>query len=182
MKNSHATTTAALDRVASSASEDLRNLLAAPLDAGATVLCRRIDGVVIGSLVGFAGHGATPLVTFPGQPTSAAQAARSTRDLQAAHIGRQVVLMFEDGDPARPIVLGCLSDAGATAPREVTEHVEVDADGQQLVVSAKERIVLRCGKASITLTKEGKVILQGAYVSHQSSGVLRIKGGSVHIN
>ncbi len=46
----------------------------------------------------------------------------------------------------------------------------------------QDQIVLRCGKASITLTKEGKVILQGAYVSNQSSGVLRLKGGSVQIN
>jgi hypothetical protein len=61
-------------------------------------------------------------------------------------------------------------------------HVEVEADGKRLVISAQDQIVLRCGKASITLAKEGKLIIQGAYVSSQSSGVLRIKGGSVQIN
>jgi hypothetical protein len=50
------------------------------------------------------------------------------------------------------------------------------------MVSAKEQLVLRCGKASITLTKEGKVLIQGAYVSSRSSGVNRIKGGSVQLN
>jgi hypothetical protein len=68
------------------------------------------------------------------------------------------------------------------APRSETGQIEVDADGKRLIVSAEERIVLRCGKASITLTKEGKILVQGAYVSNQSSGVLRIKGGSVQIN
>ena len=61
-------------------------------------------------------------------------------------------------------------------------EVEVDADGERLMVSAKEQLVLRCGKASITLTKEGKVLIQGAYVSSRSSGVNRIKGGSVQLN
>jgi hypothetical protein len=51
-----------------------------------------------------------------------------------------------------------------------------------MIVGAKEQLVLRCGKASITLTKAGKVLIQGAYVSNRSSGVLRLKGGSVNIN
>ncbi len=61
-------------------------------------------------------------------------------------------------------------------------QVEVDADGQRLVVSAKEQLVLRCGKASITLTKAGKVTIEGSYVSSRSTGVNRVKGGSVQLN
>ncbi|MEW5071937.1 hypothetical protein AB1P14_09365, partial [Pseudomonas aeruginosa] len=38
------------------------------------------------------------------------------------------------------------------------------------------------GKASITLTRAGKVIIRGAYLSSRSTGVNRIKGGSVQIN
>jgi hypothetical protein len=49
-------------------------------------------------------------------------------------------------------------------------------------MTAREQLVLRCGAASITLTRDGKVLIQGAYVSHRSSGVMRIKGGSVQIN
>ena len=51
-----------------------------------------------------------------------------------------------------------------------------------MLLTAKEQIVLRCGKASITLTSAGKVIVQGAYLSNRSSGVLRLKGGSVQLN
>jgi hypothetical protein len=61
-------------------------------------------------------------------------------------------------------------------------QVEVDADGERMIVAAREQLVLRCGKASITLTKAGKVLIQGDYVLSRSSGVNRIKGGSVQLN
>jgi Domain of unknown function (DUF6484) len=168
---------------AATAVADLAQLLAAPVDthAGATD-GTRIDGVLLGTLVGFADDGATPLITYRRQPGTAALPARATVDLHSVHVGRDAVLMFEDGDPYRPIVVGCLRNASMGAPRSETGQIEVDADGKRLIVSAEERIVLRCGKASITLTKEGKILVQGAYVSNQSSGVLRIKGGSVQIN
>lgn len=56
------------------------------------------------------------------------------------------------------------------------------ADGERLVLKAEREIVLQCGKASITLTRAGKVIIRGAYVLSRSSGVNRIVGGSVQIN
>ncbi len=170
------------DVAADSTGEQFEQFLTAPMSAPASPLERSINGVRIGTIVGFANGGATPLVTYPDQPTPAAVRARAMLELHPAHIGKGVVLTFEHGDPSRPIVLGCLQEADAKALPAVAGQVEVDADGQRLVVSAKEQIVLRCGKASITLTKEGKVIIQGAYVSNRSSGVLRIKGGSVHIN
>jgi hypothetical protein len=43
-------------------------------------------------------------------------------------------------------------------------------------------LVLRCGKARITLTRAGKVLVEGTYISSRSSGVNRIRGGSVHLN
>ncbi len=166
-----------------SPSEELAQLLDAPLDAAVSSSPdRRIGGVVIGALVGFSDAGSTPLVTYDDQPGMAALPAHSVVDLDGAHIGRRVVLMFEEGDPYRPIVMGCVQEACSNRLAASTGQVVVDADGDRLTVSARDRIVLRCGKASITLTREGKLILQGAYVSTQSSGVLRIKGGSVQIN
>ena len=55
-------------------------------------------------------------------------------------------------------------------------------DGEKVVVSAQRELVLRCGKASITLTSAGKILIRGAYVLTRSSGVNRIQGGSVQIN
>lgn len=166
-----------------SAAEDLNRLLEAPVEGGVSSAERKqIVGVVVGTLIGFADAGATPLVTYHDQPGTAALPAHATVGLHGGHIGRRAVLMFEGGDPHRPIILGCLQTVHPTPLSAETDRIVVDADDDHLIVSAKERIVLRCGKASITLTKAGKVILQGAYVSSQSSGVLRIKGGSVQIN
>ena len=47
---------------------------------------------------------------------------------------------------------------------------------------ARKEIVLKCGKSSITMTRAGKVIIRGTYISTKSSGANRIKGGSVQIN
>jgi uncharacterized protein DUF6484 len=142
----------------------------------------RISGVIVGELVGMADGGRTPLVVYPGQPGSAAIAARSVVDLRGAHIGKPVVLVFQGGDPEVPIVLGVVRAAEAWPLDQKPGQVEVEADGERLTVTAKEELVLRCGEASITLTKAGKVLIHGRYVSSRSSGVNRIKGGSVHIN
>lgn len=140
-----------------------------------------INGVRTGVLIGFRDAGVTPLVLFPGQPGTAAIAARTTVDLHGAHIGRAVVLMFDTGDPLQPIVMGCIKGE-STAPAEQPGKVEIDADGERLVVSARDQLVLRCGKASITLTRSGKVLIHGEYVSSRSTGVNRVRGGSVQIN
>jgi hypothetical protein len=142
----------------------------------------RICGALTGTLVGFRNEGQTPLVLYPGQPGTAALGAASTIDLQGAHIGRQVALIFENSDPRRPMIVGLIRNPHGWVLPEQPGQVEVDADGERLIVSARRQLVLRCGKAMITLTRAGKVLIQGTYVSSQSSGVMRVKGGSVQIN
>lgn len=142
----------------------------------------RLSGAAVGVLIGFQDDGRTPLVIFPGQATDVAVPARSTQDVHGSHIGREVVLVFDNGDPRRPIIVGCLQRADGWPEGVESGTVEVEADGARMIVSAKERLVLRCGKANITLTKEGKVLIQGTYLSTRSSGVVRIKGGSVQLN
>jgi hypothetical protein len=140
------------------------------------------SGVVVGELIGITDDGHTPFVTFRDQVGTSAIAARSVVDLHGAHIGRQVVLVFEDADPAKPIVMGVLHDVGYSAlgPRPGT--LEVDSDGERLLIGAREQLVLRCGKAKLTLTRAGKVLIEGTYISSRSSGVNRLKGGSIQIN
>jgi hypothetical protein len=163
-----------------SVSDFLRPLLAAP--PAKPPHAALTEGVVIGELIGMKDEGRTPLVLFPGQHGSAALAARTVVDLHGPHIGRKVVLMFEGTDPGKPIVMGVLREGEGWPLANRPDQVEVDADGERLIISAKEQLVLRCGKASITLTKAGKVLIQGNYVLSRSSGVNRIKGGSVQLN
>jgi hypothetical protein len=139
-------------------------------------------GVVIGELIAVKDEGHTPLVLFPGQHGSAALPARTVVDLHGPHIGSRVVLMFEGADLNKPIIMGVLREGSGWPLAERPGQVEVDADGERLIVSAKEQLVLRCGKASITLTRAGKVLIGGSYLLSRSSGVNRIKGGSIQLN
>jgi len=70
-----------------------------------------------------------------------------------------------------------------SAARPVPEDVlEVEADGERVRLTAQREIVLRCGKASITLTAEGRILLKGVELVSSASGPNRIKGSSVKIN
>ena len=161
------------------ADQELTLLLDGP--AGALAVHSH-SGIVIGDLIALKDDGRTPLVVFQGQPGSAAVRARSVVDLNARHIGRQVVLMFESADAGKPIVMGVLRDGNSSPLYHDPGHIDIDADNERLIVSAGWQLVLRCGSASITLTKDGKVLIQGTFVSTRSSGVNRIIGGSVQIN
>jgi len=161
------------------ASDETTKAAAVPAWCG---LEQTILGVRCGVLVGIKDDGRTPLVVFPGQRGSAAVTARATFEVHGAHIGREVVLMFEDGDREQPIILGCLARQDGSNSERAAGQVEVDVDGERLLVTAKDQLVLRCGKATITLTKAGKILIQGTYISSRSSGVNRVKGGSVQLN
>jgi Domain of unknown function (DUF6484) len=171
--------------------DDTESVLSSPVSADAlgpllrerpsTPRSNQLPEVVIGELVAVIDNGLVPLVLYPGQPGTAAVRARSVVDIRNEHIRKAVVLVFENGSPELPIVMGVLR-GDDNRPLNAPGQVQVDADGERMIVSAKEELVLRCGKASITLTKAGKVIIDGSYVVSRSSGTNRIKGGSVQLN
>ena len=145
-------------------------------------------GVVVGQLKDINTQD-QPLVDFPGNPSRNPVQARSTVNLEKSNIGQDVVLMFDQGDRRKPIIMGILSLSSNTSPgrnkdREIEQMhpTNVDIDGERLTFTAKKEIVLKCGKASITLTKAGKILIRGKYLLNRSSGVNRIMGGSVQIN
>ena len=125
------------------------------------------------------------LVDYPGNPFGPLRA-RTTLVLEAGALEQAVadecpvLLLFEDGDPGRPIVVGLLRDTVPAAPK--APPVEVEADGRKVEVEAADELVLRCGKASLVLRRNGRVVIRGTYVETRSKGVNRIKGGSVLIN
>jgi|SRR5271165_1886669 len=134
--------------------------------------------VSMGTLTGFDASGLA-LVKFAESGTREALRARSTVTLSFSQIGSEVVLVFEEGNLAKPIVMGCIQSKN---PVEPEQFIGVKLDGEELTLSADREIVLRCGKASITLTRAGKILICGAYVLSRSFGVNRIKGASVQIN
>ena len=141
---------------------------------------RRVDGIVVARLVGFDDAG-RPLVRFAEAPGPEPLAARAAPALSAEHVGRDVAILCESGNPTQPIIVGLMHrakiDAAETADPVGSRREEVDLD-----LSAQRQITLRCGKASITLTRAGKIIVRGTYVLSRSSGVNKIKGGSIQLN
>lgn len=144
---------------------------------GLPALPSRIEGIVVGNVAGV-GEDGSVRVRFPGTPEDGVPA-RSMMKLADDDVGRTVAIMFEASDSSRPLITGPI----------VTPSIQPDgepyvaySDGRRVEISAADEIVLRCGKSSITLTREGKIELRGEYVLSRSSGVNRIQGGAVEVN
>ena len=95
-------------------------------------------------------------------------------------VGRQVAVMLADGDPARPVILGLVAAPVPSTDTGIPANVVVD--GERVIIAAEREVVIQCGEASITLTRAGKVLIRGTYLSSRSTGANRIRGGSVELN
>jgi hypothetical protein len=132
----------------------------------------RTGGVVIGMLMGL--RDGVPLIVFPGNCREMATEARSTVDMTAIPIGSQVAILFEDGDEARPLIIGRI-----ISPRG---QPEVQFDSERVTITAERALELRVGQASLIMHADGRITLRGTRVTSQASGANRIRGGSVHLN
>lgn len=158
----------AIERLLELVQQPAEEPVAAPLEIPA-----RIAGVVIGRVASVDGG---VRVAWAGAPEGVA--ARALVPIRGEDVGRDAAIVFEQQDPARPVVTGLVE------PYALPESagVEVVEGKRRVVVGAPDELVLRCGKASITLTRAGKIIIRGAYVSSIASGTNRVRGGAVEIN
>jgi hypothetical protein len=154
--------------------------------------------VIIGTVVELDGEGRV-LVDYHGNPLAEPLVAVSTLGITKKHIDRQVALLFANGNPQQPVIMGLIHnplqemlDAFEVTPSQPdsSDDERADAavvddvmiDGKRIVLEGREEIVLKCGEASITLTKAGKILIRGKYLLNRSTGVNRIMGGSVQVN
>jgi len=72
--------------------------------------------------------------------------------------------------------------AAAEPALQSPQVLEADVDGKRVRIVGGDEIVLECGNASITLRRNGRVIIRGTYVETDSAGTNRIKGAAVRIN
>ena len=126
-----------------------------------------LQGVHRAEIIGFAPDGrAQVLIPSLGEMPFFAQ---SLVPVPAASVGRlAAVTMMGD----EPLILGLVQPP---AP-------EVEADGERLVIEARREMTLRCGKASITMTADGRVTIRGTQVLSRSDGPNRVQGASVQLN
>jgi hypothetical protein len=102
-------------------------------------------------------------------------------------VGQEVVVIFENNDPSKPIAMALLQqpDSFASALAKASQskpELDVRVDGEHIVIEAQKKLELRVGKASIIINEEGKITVRGAHLLNRSSGPIRIKGGHVDIN
>lgn len=151
-----------------------------------------LDGTRIGRIVRITETGVV-LVDFTGNHSGPIAARTTSSSRTETHrkgnpTGREVLLAFENNDPKFPIIIDTMYSLieemtePATVVFEAEEPQEVTVDGKSISFEAANEIVLKCGKASITLTKAGKILIKGDYVLSHSSGENRIRGGAVSIN
>lgn len=140
----------------------------------------------VGRLVGMTASGDIAVRIGSGEPTPARLMAGLRRSVLSRPImqDREVLVMFERGDPSKPIILGLLADPleEVLALSESQEPDEIMLDGKKITLEAQEEILLKCGKASIQLLADGSIRIRGTEVLNRASGTNRIRGGNVQIN
>jgi hypothetical protein len=117
------------------------------------------------------------------EPVVARVASRvgAARIRRAAAEGHEVLLAFDPADPESPILIDVVEPQPLTTDAE-DGVIEADVDGRRVKITARDEVVIACGEASITLRKNGKVIVRGTHVETYSKGMNRIKGTRVKIN
>ena len=100
-------------------------------------------------------------------------------------VGTPVLIVFEDANPRLPIILGPVfertSDASqALGGRAIAKQSE--PDGGSAILEAREEVLLRCGESSLSMRKDGRIVLKGRTIVSRASRTNKIRGASVTIN
>lgn len=73
-------------------------------------------------------------------------------------------------------------DDHALAIDDNTTISRVRETEDEVLIDAERKLTLRCGKSSITLYPNGKIVLRGDYILSDAEGVNRIAGGRIELN
>src|SRR5262245_52523221 len=138
------------------------------MDTTLELLASGLDGGVHLAIVERVDDAGTPWIRLPRRRAMAARwvAGVTVDQLRAAQASRTPVVAAMAGK-TQVIVLGVL----ATTPAPPVSEARVD--GKKVLLTGEQEVTLQCGKASITLTSAGKVLIKGEYVLSRSSGVNR---------
>ena len=120
-------------------------------------------------------------VDFPGNPHGPIIAKLALDEIEIADLiesieGTEVLLVFDNNDLWKPIIIGRVRD------RVPTDGVEICIRGRRFFVDSDEEIELHCGQAKLRINRDGKIIILGEDVVSRARGRNRIKGGTVNIN
>jgi hypothetical protein len=141
--------------------------------------------LVVGRLAGLDEKG--QLLFLPDGPSRAplpVAIATSESDevlVKAARLNQRALAALVEN--SGPVLLGLLREhIEGRARDDHSEELEVVVDGEKLALRAKRQIELRCGKASLVLRADGRVVLSGTYVVSTSRGPNKIMGATIALN
>lgn len=103
--------------------------------------------------------------------------------------GREVLVIFVNGNPDEPVIIGMFENVlenlvcmNFENPQpEEKKPIETFVDGKRMI-TAENELILTCGKGSIIIEKDGKIILKGTEILSRASGANKIKGSIVELN
>jgi len=133
-----------------------------------TISQHPLPSVTLGTLVDLSPTG-QPLVHWPTSLSRAPVSARSQIPISTTDRGRECTLVFANGDPTQPILLGLLQ------PLDTTTEDPVQ-------IQSEHSIQLQAGQAKLELHADGRILLQGRHIRSQAYGPNHIQGASVKLN
>jgi hypothetical protein len=139
-----------------------------------------LSAVSIGRIVEITAEGRV-LVDFPEnrarRPIEARFVSLGAFPIDVASLaGASVLMVFEDANPFRPIILGPLFDRISSFPKTPSQSPN------NAMVEAQEEILLRCGESSLSMKKDGKIVLKGRTIVSRASRTNKMRGALVAIN
>lgn len=118
--------------------------------------------------------GASRSITAVGAMSFTAGLTAKLQSAKAMTVKAQAKMTTEAGDDmliktAKKLIVEAADDLGM-------------AGGKKMTIEAKDQMTLKCGKASITMKKNGDIVIKGKKITTKGSGDVIIKGSKVQVN
>jgi len=98
-----------------------------------------------------------------------------------------VLVVFENRDPSLPIIIDYIIDNIEPEYKVLPYNIENSLSSSKThykhqIIEAESEVIICCGESSITLRKDGTIIIKGVKISSRAATTNKIRGGSVSIN
>jgi hypothetical protein len=148
-----------------------------------------------GKIVGFDQHGTIIVEPEDGGDTVPCYCIRNGKDALPVYNKDDMVAFTTAEDGRDGFIFGRIeayipcTDEQSVAPPSVQLPIDFDKkrksltlQGKTITLDADKEATIVCGKSSIHLRKDGRVVIRGARILSRSSGTNKIRGASVMIN
>jgi len=102
--------------------------------------------------------------------------------------GSNVLLVFDGGNASRPIIVGFVRDSLRTGidpgkiPESANGIVPQKIHATSVLIEGDREIVLQCGRGSISLSADGRIVIKGTRLTSRASETNKVRGAVVLIN